>query len=108
MRPARLEQLEHLVQWRHVQDVLHPARASPRPPGAALQRDDRPDLDLVVRVDEDQVLRVEDADDVLAVALPDGDAGVTFFFFWFLGVSKEREREREREREGGRRKKKED
>ena len=76
VRPARLEQLEHLVQRRHVQDVLHAAPSGPS--RAALQRDDRPDLDLVVGVDENQVFGVKDADDVLAVALPDGDARVAF------------------------------
>lgn len=82
VRPARLEQLEDLVQWRDVQDVLHPVGTDPArvAAGAPLQRDDRPDLDLIVGVDQNQILRVKDADDVLPVALPDGDAGVSFFF----------------------------
>lgn len=55
VRPARLEQLEHLVQRRHVQDVLHTVRADPPgvASGAPLEGYDGPDLDLVVRVDED-------------------------------------------------------
>ena len=84
VRPARLEQLEHLVQRRHVQDVLHPVGIIASAARAALQRDDRADLDLVVGVDEDQVFRVEDPDDVLSVALPDRDAGVAYCigFVW--------------------------
>lgn len=87
VRPARLEQLEHLVQRRHIQDVLHAVGTSNQVAASAiLQGDDRADLDLVVRVDEDQVLCVEDADDVLAVPLPDRDAGVACFLSVVCGV----------------------
>lgn len=57
-------------QRRHVQYELH------RRPVRALQRDDGAHLHLVVGVDQDQVLCVQDANDVLGVAVVDGDAGV--------------------------------